>query len=235
MNLRPFITLLALSACAFAARAADNVLTAAEKSAGWTLLFNGKSFDGFRAYNKPAGTALTGWEVKDGMLKTIPATTGGLEIITEKQYTDFEFSWEWKLALGANNGIKYCVTEARPKAPGYEYQMLDDVRHADAKFGPIRRTASFYCVLPPDTSKAYREAGEWNFSRVVVKGNHVEHWLNGVNVLTYDLGSEAVKAGVATSKFAKEKGFGDKITGHIMLTYHHDEAWYRNVKIRELK
>ncbi len=214
-------------------RAADNELTAAEKAAGWELVFDGHSFAGLRAYRQK-GPPTVGWEIKDGLLKTIPKVKGP-ELITEKKFTDFEFSWEWRLAPGANNGIKYCVTEERPGAPGYEYQMLDDKRHPDAQHGPIRQTASFYFVLPPAADKAYREAGEWNQSRVVIKGNHVEHWLNGRLALAYDLGSEAVKAGVAASKFAKQPGFGDKITGHIMLTYHEDECWYRNVKIRELK
>ncbi len=229
-----FLAFAALLSPLLVARAADNELTAAEKAAGWQLVFDGNSFAGLRAYRKP-GPPAAGWTIVDGMLKTIPKVKGGQELITEKQYADFEFSWEWRLAEGGNNGIKYCVTEDRPSAPGYEYQMLDDQRHPDAKHGPIRQTASFYCVLPPVADKGYREAGEWNSSRVVVKGNHVEHWLNGKLALAYDLGSPAVKAGVAASKFAKEPGFGDKITGHIMLTYHEDECWYRNVKIRELK
>jgi hypothetical protein len=168
------------------------------------------------------------------MLKTVPKVRGQ-ELITEKQYTDFEFSWDWRVQVGGNNGLKYCVTEDRPGAPGYEYQMLDDKRHPDAQHGPLRQTAAFYYVLPPAADKAYHEGGEWNTSRIVIKGNHVEHWLNGKLALAYDLGSDAVKAGVAASKFAKQPGFGDKITGYIMLTYHQDECWYKNVKIRELK
>jgi hypothetical protein len=138
-----------------AARAADNELTAAEKAAGWQLVFDGHSFDGLRVY-RGKGPPAIGWEIKDGTLKTIPNVKGAKELITDKTYTDFEFSWEWRLAPGANNGIKYCVTEERPGAPGYEYQMLDDQRHPDAQHGPIRRTASFYCVLPPDTGSTAR-------------------------------------------------------------------------------
>ena len=95
-------------------------------------------------------------------------------------------------------------------------------------------TASFYDVLPPTDQKPVKPAGEWNSSRIFVQGNHVEHWLNGSKVLEYELGSEQVKAGVAASKFKKFPDFGTKIKGHIMLTDHHDEAWYRNLKIREL-
>ena len=231
MNLRPLAACLALAACAFPAHAAENELTAAEKTAGWTLLFDGKTLDGWRTYNnKPAG----GWEVVDGTLHAI-AKVKGVELITQKKYDNFEFAWEWKLPPAGNNGVKYFVTEQRPGAPGHEYQMLDDKLHPDAKFGPIRQTASFYYVLPPAADKPYREPGQWNQSKLVVQGKQVEHWLNGQRVLAYETGSEAVKAGVAASKFAKQPGFGEKIAGHLMLTYHQDDCWYRNIKIRELK
>lgn len=220
-----------LSFAAGSAVAAENTLTAAEKAAGWELLFDGKTLNGWRTYaGKPAG----GWEVVDGTLHAI-AKVKGTELITERKFRDFEFSWEWKLPLAGNNGVKYFVTEARTKSPGHEYQMLDDKGHPDGKIGAHRQTGSFYDVLPPAADKPTKPVGEWNQSRIVVKGLKVEHWLNGKNVLTYELGSEAVKAGLAKSKFAKEAGFGDKIDGHIMLTYHQDNCWYRNIKIRELK
>ena len=231
MNPRPFLTLATLIATAALAPAADNQLTAAEKSAGWTLLFDGKTLTGWRPYaNKPAG----GWEVVDGTMHAI-AKVKGTELITEKKYNDFEFAWEWKIPVAGNNGVKYFVTEARTKSPGHEYQMLDDVGHPDGAIGPHRQTASFYEVLAPAADKPLRKPGEWNQSKIVVRGKTVEHWLNGKNVLTYELGSEAVKAGIAKSKFKNDVGFGDKITGHIMLTYHQDDCWYRNVKIREIK
>lgn len=219
-----------------ALHAADNQLTAQEKSAGWELLFDGKSFKGWRVYNKP-GVPIAGWEVVDGTLHSISKAkiAKGDQIITEKKFNDFELSWEWKLPPAGNNGIKYFVTEARPKSPGHEYQMLDDAGHPDGKIGKHRQTASFYEVLPPADDKPLKPVGEWNTSKIVVRGKTVEHWLNGRNVLTYELGSEAVKAGIAKSKFKNDVGFGDKIEGHIMLTYHNDDCWYRNIKIRELK
>lgn len=231
MNPRPLLAVAVLAASAAFAPAADNQLTAAEKSAGWQLLFDGKTMTGWRTYaNRPAG----GWEVVDGTLHAI-AKVKGAELITEKKFRDFEFAWEWKLPPAGNNGVKYFVTEARTKSPGHEYQMLDDNAHPDAKFGAHRQTASFYEVLPPAADKPLKKIGEWNSSKIVVKGKTVEHWLNGKNVLTYELGSEAVKAGIAKSKFKNDAGFGDKIDGHIMLTYHQDDCWYRNIKIRELK
>jgi hypothetical protein len=209
-----------------------NTLSAAEKKEGWQLLFDGVSFSGWRGYRKqelPEG----GWEIKDGTLKTLAKVKGG-ELITDRKFNDFEFIWEWKISEAGNNGVKYLVTEERPGAPGHEYQMLDDARHPDGKFGPKRQTGSFYHVLPPIEGKPVKPVGEWNSSRIIVKGNHVEHWLNGTKVVEYELGSDTVKVAIAESKFKSAAGFGTKIEGHIMLTYHGDECWYRNMKLRSL-
>jgi hypothetical protein len=234
MTPRHIIALIAVAFSLTAGRAAENELTPAEKAAGWQLLFDGHSFEGWRGYRKPAMPAL-GWEVKEGTLRTVPKVKSG-DIVSTRTFTDFELTWEWRVAPGGNNGVKYFVTENPARHhPGYEYQMIDDARNSDAKIGPHRQTAAFYDVLPAAADKPVRPAGEWNQSRIVVHGNTVEHWLNGRNVLTYQLGSDAVKAGIARSKFKAEPGFGDKITGPIMLTYHQDECWYRNIKIRELK
>jgi hypothetical protein len=212
---------------------ADNSLTAAEKSAGWQLLFDGRSFQGWRGYGAKTMPE-AGWKIENGLLATVGKVKGGA-IITEKKYNDFELTWEWKVESAGNNGVKYFVTEDRPKSPGHEYQMIDDERHPDGMRGKKYQTGAFYDVLIADTAGVTRQPGEWNSSRIVVRGNRVEHWLNGKNVLTYEAGSPAVKDGVAGSKFAKDAGFGDKITGHIMLTYHSDACWFRNIKIRELK
>jgi hypothetical protein len=229
-----YLAFAALVAATTTSPAAPNELTAAEKSAGWQLLFDGKTFNGWRGYRQQ-GVPATSWEVVDGTLHTVAKVQGGKELITEKKFNDFEFAWEWKLPPKGNNGVKYFVTEERPKSPGHEYQMLDDAGHPDGGVGPHRQTASFYEVLPPAADKPLRPPGEWNQSKIIVRGKTVEHWLNGKNVLTYELGSEAVKAGIAKSKFRNDAGFGDKIAGHIMLTYHSDDCWYRNIKIRELK
>jgi hypothetical protein len=216
-------------------QAADNpnTLTAAEKSDGWQLLFDGQSLAGWRPYRAPKGVIGAGWKIEDGVLKKLAGVKGG-DIITEKQFDDYELTWEWRIPKGANNGVKYLVTEQRPEAPGIEYQMLDDESERWSKIPAKEKTASFYQVLPPVADKGYKPAGEWNSSRILVKGNHVEHWLNGKKALEYELGSEAVKAAVAQSKFKKFPDFGQKIKGHIMLTDHQDEAWFRNLKLREL-
>ena len=207
---------------------------APEQRAGWMELFDGQSLAGWRPYGKPVDTPIgEGWKVEDGLLHKLPGVKGG-DIISEQKFTDFELEWEWRLAPGANNGLKYCVTEQRPGAPGYEYQMIDDQSEKIKTQVPKILTASFYEVLAPAADKPLKPAGEWNVSRIVIRGDSVEHWLNGQRVLEYTFGSDAVMAGVADSKFKKFPDFGTKITGHIMLTDHNDEAWYRRVSIREL-
>jgi len=212
-----------------------NTLTAQERDAGWQLLFDGQSLAGWRAYNSPEGKAGigAGWKVEGGLLKKLDKVRGG-DIITEKKFEDFELTWEWRIEKGGNNGVKYFVTEERPAAPGHEYQMLDDDAEAWTKIPAKDKTASFYQVLPPAADKGYKPAGEWNSSRILVKGNHVEHWLNGKKTVEYELGSQAVKAAIADSKFKKYPDFGQKIRGHIMLTDHGSAAWFRNIKVREL-
>lgn len=234
MNPRLILGSLITATCLVApAWAADNTLTAAEKAAGWELLFDGKTTTGWRGYRQE-GMPKEGWTVADGMLQTVAKVKGG-ELVTTRRFKDFELTWDWRVEEGGNNGVKYFVSEDRPKAPGHEYQMLDDERHPDGKIGPKRQTAAFYDVLPPAADKPKRPGGEWNSSRLLVQGDHVEHWLNGKLVLAYDLGSPAVKAGLAASKFKGFPDFGTKINGPIMLTYHQDRCWYKNVKVRELK
>jgi len=205
-----------------------NSCAAGSDSGDWKLLFDGKTTVGWRAYGK-TGFPKEGWAVVDGCLKKVEGERGG-NIVTEAEFDNFEFEWEWKLPPKANNGVKYLVTESRPSAPGHEYQMVDDSMVRD----PRSKTATFYDVLALSVKSPVKPPGEWNTSRILVRGNHVEHWLNGIKVVEYELGSAEVKAAVAKTKFKDESGFGEKIKGRIMLTDHGDEAWYRNIRIREL-
>jgi len=229
--------LVALFVCAASVPAADiNTLTAAEQKDGWKLLFDGKSLAGWRTY-KEGGKIGAGWVVENGLLKK-QAKIGGGDIMTEQPIpatADWELSWEWRIAEKGNNGVKYFITEARKGTLGHEYQLLDDNGHPDGKVGAHRQTASFYDVMPPAKDKPTKPVGEWNHSRIVVKGNAVQHWLNGAKVLEYVLGSDEVKAAVAKSKFSKIGDFGTKVTGHILLTDHNDECCFRNVKLRVAK
>lgn len=210
------------------ASAAHNELTAEERQAGWKLLFDGKSTQGWRSFGKKSFPE-KGWIVKDGELQLESGSKAG-DIVTEEKFSDFELSWEWKLPAGANNGIKYFILEERGSAIGHEYQMIDE--KAGDSSNPKHKTATFYDVLPTTIPAPQKPAGEWNHSRVIVRGNHVEHWLNGEKVLEYELGSDAVLAAVQKSKFKTVEGFGKKQTGHILLTYHNDPVSYRNIKIR---
>jgi|ERR1043166_46889 hypothetical protein len=220
-----FVAALAVSA----ADKSANTLTAAEKAEGWRLLFDGKSTDGWHSFKKKTFPD-KGWVVEDGILKKVPKVNGG-DIITTDEFDNFDFQWDWQIPEKANNGIKYFITEERAQAIGHEYQMIDESTVKVKKDS----TASFYDVLPPIDDKPVKPPGEWNHSRVLVQGNHVEHWLNGKKVLAYELGSEEVMAAVQKSKFKNVKDFGTHIKGHILLTDHQDEAWFRNLKIRELK
>ena len=214
-----------------------NQLTDQEKPAGWTLLFDGKTTQGWRTF-KQQTFPNKGWVVEDGWLHCLGkggGNKGGGEIISDAQFKDFELQWEWKLALAGNSGVKYFVIESRKEALGHEYQMIDDERATGVDKGnPKQLTAAFYAVLAPTTNPPVKPPGEINSSRIIVKGNHVEHWLNGVKVLEYECGSEVVKTAVAASKFKDKAGFGEKVTGHILLQDHNCEVWFRNVKIREL-
>jgi hypothetical protein len=206
-----------------------NTLTPEEKAEGWQLLFNGKELSNFRMFRSEAQPG-PGWRIEDGILKKIAKIPGG-NIITKEKYNDFTLTWEWKIAPKGNNGIKYLVVESRPDAPGPEYQMLDDSGHHDGRNGGDRQTASLYDILAPATDKPLKPPGEWNLSKIVVNGKKVEHWLNGALVVSYELGSPQLAEALSKSKFAKAKGFADKVEGHIMLTDHIDECSYRNIKI----
>ena len=213
---------------------APNTLTAAEKAAGWRLLFDGSSTEGWRGYKKPDMAGLR-WVVKDGAVCLPPAdgadTRGHRDMISAGKYGDFDLSWEWQVQAGSNSGLKYFVLEDGPAAIGHEYQIIDDAKHPDAKVSQERQTASFYDVKAA-TSRPTRPVGEWNVSRVLVQGNHVEHWLNGTKVLEYELGSPETLALVQDSKFKPNAGFGTKRPGHILLQDHGDAVCYRSIKIR---
>ncbi len=212
--------------------AAQNELTSQEKAEGWKLLFDGSTTSGWQKFKNPS-RQLKGWTVEDGWLHA--TAQGGGDIVSADQYEHFELKWEWKLAKNGNSGVKYFVTETRNSALGHEYQMIDDERNQDAKVAMGKHvTGSFYDVLAPTVNPPVKPPGEIKSSGIVVKDNHVEHWLNGVKVLEYDCGSEVVKSAVAKSKFKTTAGFGTCLKGHILLQDHGTEVWFRNIKIRVL-
>jgi 3-keto-disaccharide hydrolase len=214
---------------------APNTLTDAEKKAGWILLFDGHSLNGWRAYKKTDAAGLR-WIIDDNSLALPAQTAAGTragDIISKDTFEQFELSVDWKVALGSNSGIKYFVLEDLDSAIGHEYQVIDDERHPDAKVGPHRQTAAFYDVLPA-SDRPLKPAGEWNSTRIVVRGQTVEHWLNGKKVLQYELNSPALNAAIEKSKFKGIERFGKRQNGHLLLQDHGDQVWFRNIKIRRL-
>ena len=199
---------------------------------GWISLFDGHTTQGWRSFGKPAFPA-QGWVVEDGWLKHT-AKGGGGDIITTGTFENFELQWEWKVAPGANSGLKYFIDEKRGAPIGHEYQLIDDALHPDALVGPKRQTGSLYDALPP-ANRELRPPGQVNTSSVIVRGNHVEHWLNGKRILAYDLGSAELAAAKAASKFKNEAKWGTKFATPILLQDHGDEVSFRSLRIRPLK
>lgn len=238
-----FVAALTVAASAQNKTETNNQLTEAEQKAGWKLLFDGKTLTGWRGFHSQTPPA--SWGVADGCI-TKPKTTGenrqgGGDLITVDEFENFELSIEWKLQKGGNSGIKYLVSESLPptgrSAISFEYQVLDDDNHPDAKLGinGNRTAGSLYDLIPAVKNKKLNPVGEFNQSRIVVNGNHIEHWLNGVKTVEFDRTSDDYKKHLAESKFKTTTGFGEAKQGHILLQDHSDQIWFRNIKIRVLK
>lgn len=210
-----------------------NTLTDYEKKQGWKLLFDGVSSNGWRGANKEKFPE-KGWEIKDGLISVIAQGKGG-DIVTVDEYSNFELTFEFRLTEGANSGLKYFVVE-NGSALGLEYQVLDDVKHPDAKLGRDgnRTVSSLYDLIPAAKNKRPNAIGSWNNARIVSKNNHVEHWLNGFKVLEYERGSKEFRDIVAISKYKTIPNFGEAPKGRILLQDHGDNVSFRNLKIRNL-
>jgi hypothetical protein len=226
------ITAGVMLACGVASAAQDQqagLLTDAEAQAGWHLLFDGASLDGWRGFRQddPA----PGWTVVDGALTRVG---GGGDIMTTAQFADFELSLEWQISEGGNSGIFFRVTEEadRTYESGPEMQVLDDARHGDGQSRLTSAGANFGLHAAP--AGVVRPAGEWNVVRLLVQGPHVEHWLNGTKVVEYELWSPEWEALVAETKFADWPMYGRATRGHIALQDHGDWVAFRNIKIRAL-
>lgn len=210
--------------------ASQNTLTDAERSAGWRLLFDGKTTAGWRNYGKQ--TIADGWVVEDGALTR---TGAGGDIITNDAFKNFELTIDWKIEPGGNSGIFYRASEEQNDAIYWnapEMQVLDDAGHPDAS--QRDRAAGAAYDLYPAPAGHVRPAGEWNTARLIVNGNHVEHWLNGVKLLEFEFGSRDWDAKIAASKFKPHAKFGKNAQGHIGLQDHGNVVAFRNIKIRTL-
>jgi hypothetical protein len=206
-----------------------NTLTAAEKSDGWRLLFDGQTVKGWRGFRSDPPPA--GWKAMDGALVR---DGGGGDIMTVEQFGDFELRLDWKIAKGGNSGIMFRVTQdgASTYETGPELQVLDNAGHKDG--GNSMTSAGSNYALHAPVRDVTRPVGEWNEVRLVVNGAHVEHWMNGVKLLEYELWSPDWTARMTASKFAKMPHYGRARRGHIALQDHGDPVWYRNIKIKPL-
>ena len=227
---------------------AANQLTAAERAAGWKLLFDGTTLKGWRGLGYDS-IPTAHWKVENGAIKKIPSgdvpkmadgqPAQGGDLMSIEAFGDFELAWEWKVAPGANSGVKYNVSEqfslanaSNHAALGFEYQILDDSLAEDNKIA-THRAGALYDLIAPNEAKA-RPAGQWNESRLIFRGRHGEHWLNGSKIVEYDLGTQRMDSLLALSKYKPIKGFADRRVGHIILQDHGDAAYYRSIKMREL-
>ena len=219
-----------------------NKLSEREVKEGWKLLWDGKTTKGWRGA-KLTGFPESGWVIKDGILSTLE--TGGGEsaaagdIVTIDKYRNFELIVDFMYTPGANSGIKYFVDTDLNKGAGSsircEYQILDDKHHPDATegIGGNRTLAGLYDLIAP-LPKRDNGPLQWNRATIIVRGNHVEHWLNGQKTVEYERGNDAWRAMVAKSKYKIWPGFGEAAEGYILLQEHGNAVSFRNIKIREL-
>ena len=212
-----------------------NTLTKKEVKLGWKLLFDGKNPSQWRSANQ-TGFPTKGWEIKEECL----VSGGGGNLVSKEEYGNFDLVWDWKMMdAGGNSGVKYFVKETGKDALGIEYQMLDDAEHPWMKDGRMKpndfhTVGAVYEIYPPSPNKIVKPVGQWNTSRVLSSGKHVEHWLNGVKVAEFERGSADFNARIAKSKFKDIPNFGLHEKGLLLLQDHGSVVWFRNIKIRTL-
>lgn len=219
-----------------------NTISPREAKAGWKLLWNGSTNEGWRGAKLDAFPA-KGWTIEDGILKVQKndggESTNGGDIVTTKKYKNFVLKVDFKITEGANSGVKYFVdanlNKGAGSAIGCEYQILDDDKHPDAKLGVNgnRTVGSLYDLIPACSDKPFKKK-EFNTAMIIVKGNDVEHWMNNQKVIEYTRNNQMWNALVDYSKYKDWPNFGNAEEGLILLQDHGDEVWFKNIKIKEL-
>lgn len=226
-----------------------NQLTQKEKTEGWELLFDGKTFNGWRGLGRET-VQNDHWKVENGtihkinneeVLKATGKEIDGGDLTTIETFDNFELSFEWKIKKDGNSGIKYNVSEeistkygGKHSALGFEYQILnDDSEKYKGKLLASQYTAGLYEMYAPKNVKI-NPIGEYNHSRILLDGNHGEHWLNGIKVLEYEFATAEWDSLFQLSKYHVYPDFEKKRKGHIVITNHSDDSWYRNIKIRRI-
>lgn len=210
-----------------------NSLTLEEQNEGWELLFDGKTTEGWRNYNKEG---ISGWEVVDGCLVGLGlgGDKGG-DIISVRQYGNFILKWEWKLGPGGNSGVMYNVQEGEqyhdPWETGPEYQLIDD-DHYEIQLEEWQKTAADYAMYEAAPGKVVH-TGDWNSSIILFNKENAEYWLNGKRALQFVPWSEDWHRRRRSGKFKDYPDYGSTNKGHIALQDHGSKAWFRNIKIRE--
>ena len=200
-------------------------------------LFDGKSLAGWHGFNKTG--AVKNWTVTDGALVCLGAAKDahGGDLVTDKQYTDFELSWDWKVDQGSNSGVMYHVIEdpkyQSPYETGPEYQVMDDIGFPE-KLENWQMAGADYAMYAANEKKKLRPVGEWNTSKIIFDNNHVEHWLNGEKIVEFEAWSDDWNQKKTTGKWKDFPDYGQAKTGFIALQDHGNKAYYRNIKIKEL-
>jgi hypothetical protein len=228
---KPLIALIAI--CALAAGVANGKDKPYKTKPGrWVTLFDGKSTQALRGYKMEGFPSC--WKVERGTLQAIATSGAVTDLITKEKFHDFELECQWKISPGGNSGIIYRVSEEKKTSwqTGPEYQLLDNTKHKDGG-NPKTSSGALYAMIGP-ASQQIKPVGKWNTTKIVIKDNHVEHWLNGKKVVEYDWGSEALKTLIADSKFKSLPLFASQEAGHIAFQHHHNEVWFKKIKVRSL-
>ncbi len=206
-------------------------ITYAQTGKGWKSLFDGKTMNGWKFFKDRKNNA---WEVKDGALHCKGDGDERADIITVREYENFEFDFDWKISSKGNSGVMFRVTEEleEPYLSGPEFQVKDDIGFPEVP-KELKEAGANYAMHAPE-HKSLKPVGEWNSAKIVANGKHVEHWLNGQKILEYELGSPDWQKRKDRSKWKNAKGYGMTTKGHIDLQDHGQEVWYKNLMIKKL-